>query len=315
MGAGQIGGIATMLEFDFENAAGFVGRPATNLDGQYVVYYFSQAMLFCAGALIEPHMVLTPAVCVFGEEFMFNVFAGSHRFKEGLGTKRQVENICMHRAYNHTGRWDYCPTDNIALLVLNSQFAMRHYEPKTEYIINRVRYGVSLYDLIEKNVELQCRYYGWGSRRNGFLLPLLIHMHRVDVKVLSESICEEVFNTDGKYLCLSQPNCINDKFGALCPDDLGSVLVCGGYIQGMMTSELIDRPCGVGFLDVSKYFKFLVCAVDDSRDAIKELPPVSAVAVSLQEQVPEEPEETTTAEDVVPEHVETRRRGNDYLDY
>ncbi|XP_061718573.1 serine protease 29-like [Cydia pomonella] len=311
MGAGQIGGIATMLDFDFNNAAGFVGKPATNLDGQYVVYYFSQAMLFCAGALIEPHMVLTPAVCIYGEEFMFNVYGGSHKFREGLGTKRQVENICMHRAYNHSGRWDHCTTDNIALLVLNSQFVMRHFEPNTEYIMNRVRYGVGMEALAETKVDLKCRYYGWGSRRNGFLLPLLIHMRRVDVKILNNAICEEIWNTDDKYLCLSQPNCINDKFGALCPDDLGSVVVCGGYVQGMMTSELIDRPCGVGFLDVAKYFKFLECAVDDSRDAIKDLPPVSAIQVSARE-AEELDEEETTLSPEAPEHIEVGRMGLSY---
>ncbi|XP_063537546.1 uncharacterized protein LOC134746905 [Cydia strobilella] len=313
MGAGQIGGIATMLDFDFNNAAGFVGRPATNLDGQYVVYYFSQAMLFCAGALLEPHVVLTPAVCVYGEDFMFNVYGGSHRFQEGVGTKRQVENICMHRAYNHSGRWEHCVTDNIALLVLNSQFVMRQYEPNTEYIMNRVRYGVGMDALVEKNVDLRCRYHGWGSRRNGFLLPLLIHMRRVDVKIMNN--CEEMWNTEGKFLCLSQPNCINDKFGALCPDDLGSVVVCGGYIQGMMTSELIDRPCGVGFLDLSKYIKFLECAVDDSRDAIKEQPPVLAVHVNAQN-VPEElgeKETTLLPTEEAPGH-EDARMGK-YYDY
>ena len=35
-----------------------------------------------------------------------------------------------------------------------------------------------------------------------------------------------------------------------------------------MTSRLVDRPCGVGFLDLSKYSKFLTCGVDDSRDVI-----------------------------------------------
>lgn len=35
-----------------------------------------------------------------------------------------------------------------------------------------------------------------------------------------------------------------------------------------MTSRLVDRPCGVGFLDLTKYSKFLTCGVDDSRDVI-----------------------------------------------
>lgn len=51
-------------------------------------------------------------------------------------------------------------------------------------------------------------------------------------------------------------------------DDLGTVLVCSGYVQGMMTSRLIDRPCGVGFIDLSHYIKFITCGVDDSRDVI-----------------------------------------------
>lgn len=51
-------------------------------------------------------------------------------------------------------------------------------------------------------------------------------------------------------------------------DDLGSVLVCSGYAQGMMISRLIDRPCGVGFVDLANFNKFLTCGVDDSRDVI-----------------------------------------------
>lgn len=44
--------------------------------------------------------------------------------------------------------------------------------------------------------------------------------------------------------------------------------MCSGYVQGIMTSRLIDRPCGVGFLDLNQYNKFLTCGVDDSRDVI-----------------------------------------------
>ncbi|CAH0725739.1 unnamed protein product, partial [Brenthis ino] len=55
---------------------------------------------------------------------------------------------------------------------------------------------------------------------------------------------------------------------AFSQDDLGTVLVCSGYVQGMMTSRLIDRPCGVGFIDLSHYIKFITCGVDDSRDVI-----------------------------------------------
>lgn len=52
-------------------------------------------------------------------------------------------------------------------------------------------------------------------------------------------------------------------------DDLGSVLVCNGFIRGMMTSLLMDRPAGVGFLDLIKYHKFLTCGVDGARDVIR----------------------------------------------
>ena len=36
----------------------------------------------------------------------------------------------------------------------------------------------------------------------------------------------------------------------------------------MMVSRLVDRPCGIGFLDLGKYVKFLTCGVDDSRDLL-----------------------------------------------
>lgn len=36
----------------------------------------------------------------------------------------------------------------------------------------------------------------------------------------------------------------------------------------MMISRLIDRPCGVGFLDMTKYTKFITCGVDDARDVL-----------------------------------------------
>lgn len=35
-----------------------------------------------------------------------------------------------------------------------------------------------------------------------------------------------------------------------------------------MTSLIVDRPAGVGYLDMTKYHKFLTCAVDDSRDMV-----------------------------------------------
>lgn len=51
-------------------------------------------------------------------------------------------------------------------------------------------------------------------------------------------------------------------------DDLGTVVVCHGFLRGMMVSRLIDRPCGVGFIDLTKYTKFLTCGVDDARDVL-----------------------------------------------
>lgn len=51
-------------------------------------------------------------------------------------------------------------------------------------------------------------------------------------------------------------------------DDLGSPLVCNGFITGIMTSHIVDRPAGIGFLDLRKFFKYLTCGVDDARDVI-----------------------------------------------
>lgn len=51
-------------------------------------------------------------------------------------------------------------------------------------------------------------------------------------------------------------------------DDLGSIIECSGFAVGMMVSRLVDRPCGVGFLDLGKYHKFLTCAVDDAREVV-----------------------------------------------
>ncbi|CAH2092951.1 unnamed protein product [Euphydryas editha] len=267
MGAGQIGGIATMLDVDFNNAAGFQGVPAKVTEGQFVVHYLSHAMLFCVGALIEAHVAITPASCVFGERYKFQIFAGTHRFLENTGTGRMVQHLCIHKGYNHTMRWHACSADNLALLVLNQQFSFHKREPNTEYIINRVRYGE--FAGLDKQVnEKSCKYFGWGSRRNGYLIPLLIRLYRVDVTVLPSDRCAEMWNSEDKYLCIQQPKCKSEKHGALCPDDLGSILVCSGYAQGMMTSRLIDRPCGVGFVDLSHYNKFLTCGVDDSRDVI-----------------------------------------------
>ncbi|CAH2261600.1 jg13659 [Pararge aegeria aegeria] len=108
----------------------------------------------------------------------------------------------------------------------------------------------SLKSLIEARLE---------EEEEGYLIPLLIHLYRVDVTIVDGVHCPSMWDYEDKYLCIKQPK---------CKDDLGSVLVCSGYIQGMMTSRLIDRPCGVGFVDLSHYNKFLTCGVDDSRDVI-----------------------------------------------
>ncbi|CAG9564692.1 unnamed protein product [Danaus chrysippus] len=216
MGAGQIGGIATLLDIDFNNAAGFHGEPAKITEGQFIVHYLSHAMMFCLGAIIESHVVLTPAICVYGETYKFKIFAGTHSFVENSGIGRQVQHLCIHKGYNHSMRWEGCSPDNLALICLNKPFVFNKREPYTEYILNRARYGVAINS--ENRIrDKSCRFYGWGSRRN---------------------------------------------------DDLGSTLVCSGYVQGMMISRLIDRPCGVGFVDLSKYNRFLSCGVDDSRDVI-----------------------------------------------
>lgn len=67
--------------------------------------------------------------------------------------------------YNHTLRFKECSPDNLALLVLNQQFSFHKREPNTEYIINRVRYGV-VSDPNKRISDPTCRFYGWGSRRN-----------------------------------------------------------------------------------------------------------------------------------------------------
>lgn len=57
-------------------------------------------MMFCTGVIIEPHVVLTPASCVFGEKYKFEIFAGTHEFLENSGARRMVNNICMHKGKN-----------------------------------------------------------------------------------------------------------------------------------------------------------------------------------------------------------------------
>ncbi|KAH9633249.1 hypothetical protein HF086_006851 [Spodoptera exigua] len=172
-------------------------------------------MMFCLGVLIEAHVVLTTANCVLGEKYKFFVVGGTHKFLEHAGITRTVNHLCIHKGYNTSQRWSDCLTDNLALLVLNTQFSFNKREPGTDFLLNRVRYGTPRDDSIYSDTS--CKYYGWGSRRN---------------------------------------------------DDVGSVIVCSGYAKGIMVSRLVDRPCGVGFLDLSRYTKFLTCGVDDSRDVL-----------------------------------------------
>lgn len=54
-------------------------------------------MLFCLGAIIESHVVLTPAICVYGETYKFKIFAGTHSFVENSGIARQVQHLCIHK--------------------------------------------------------------------------------------------------------------------------------------------------------------------------------------------------------------------------
>ncbi|PZC78904.1 hypothetical protein B5X24_HaOG217098 [Helicoverpa armigera] len=268
MGAGQIGGIATLVDIDFKNAPGFIGVPAEVSEAQYVVHFLSHALMFCVGVLIEAHVVLTPATCVHGEKYKFPVVAGTHRFLENAGISRTVEHLCIHKGYNTSQRWTDCMIDNLALLVLNHQFSFNKREEGSDFLLNRVRYGVSAPRDESLYSDTSCKYFGWGSRRNGYMIPLLIELYRVDVVILPRSKCLAMFNYQDKFLCIQQGQCRSPKFGALCPDDVGSVIVCSGYAQGIMTSRLVDRPCGVGFLDLSKYTKFLTCGVDDSRDVL-----------------------------------------------
>lgn len=259
-----------MLDMDFKNAATFLGEPAEPTEGQYIVHYLSHAMMFCMGVLIEAHVVLTPASCVHGERYKFNVLAGTHMFIENVGTFRTVHHLCVHRGFNTSHRWSDCLTDNLALLILNQQFSFNKREPGSDFLLNRVRYGMSTPRDDTLYSDTTCRYYGWGSRRNGYLIPLLIHLRRMDVTLLPKDRCLAMFNYQEKFLCIQQSACRSEKFGALCPDDVGSVIVCSGFALGMMTSRLMDRPCGVGFLDLTKYSKFLTCGVDDSRDVLSD---------------------------------------------
>lgn len=53
--------------------------------------------MFCVGSLIEPHVILTPASCVYAERYKFEVFAGAHKFLQELGSGRPVVHMCVHR--------------------------------------------------------------------------------------------------------------------------------------------------------------------------------------------------------------------------
>lgn len=63
----------------------------------FQVHYLSHALIFCMGTLIEPHVILTPAICVFGERFKFDVYGGTHKFQAHAGIGRTVHHLCMHR--------------------------------------------------------------------------------------------------------------------------------------------------------------------------------------------------------------------------
>ncbi|XP_028168664.1 transmembrane protease serine 6-like isoform X2 [Ostrinia furnacalis] len=259
MGAGQIGGIATLLDIDFRNAAGFMGTQAEVSEAQFVVHFLSHALMFCMGTLIEAHVVLTPAICVFGERYKFEVYGGTHKFLEHAGISRTVQHLCIHKGYNHTMRWKTCASANLGLLVLSKQFSFHQRESGADYVVNRLRYGLTPTNTLRRVEDLHCRYYGWGSRRNGYLIPLSINLRRLDVHLLPPDQCTQMWNYDSQFLCIQQKP---------CKDDLGSVIECSGFAVGMMISRLVDRPCGVGFLDLSKHNKFLTCGVDDARDVI-----------------------------------------------
>lgn len=73
----------------------------------FQVHYLSHAMMFCMGVLIEAHVVLTPATCVIGERYKFNVVGGTHKFLENAGVSRGVHHLCIHKGKcpGHLGHW------------------------------------------------------------------------------------------------------------------------------------------------------------------------------------------------------------------
>ncbi|XP_013183572.1 uncharacterized protein LOC106129526 [Amyelois transitella] len=267
MGAGQIGGIATLLDMDFKNPAGFLGDIASRSEAQHVVHYLSHSMLFCLGAIIEAHVIITPAICVFGERYKFGVFGGTNRFLEFAGIEKQVSHVCLHKGYNRTKHWSECaPNMQLALMMTQTPFSFHDREEPADYIVNRVRYG-SL-PAHQTRSYTQCVYHGFGSRRNGYLIPLLIDLRSHKVTVHPPEHCATKWNHVDSYLCIDSPPCLSEKYGALCPDDVGSIVVCDGVAKGMMISRLVDRPCGTGFIDLEQYRKFIMCGVDDSREVL-----------------------------------------------
>lgn len=77
------------------------------MDLRRQVYFLSHAMMFCVGALIEAHVVLTPASCVFGERYKFEVYGGTHKFLEHAGISRVVQHLCIHRGKFNVGLFIY----------------------------------------------------------------------------------------------------------------------------------------------------------------------------------------------------------------
>lgn len=68
--------------------------------------------------------------------------------------------------YNSSLRWTDCHVDNIALLVLGQQYSFHKREPGSDYLLNRIRYGISTPKDESLYKDTSCQYFGWGSRRN-----------------------------------------------------------------------------------------------------------------------------------------------------
>lgn len=77
-----------------------------------------------------------------------------------------TEDIFIIAGYNSTERGKDCSTDNVALLVIEKPYFSSEREAATEFVISRVRYGQYIpQNNMERN-ELDCHFFGWGSRRN-----------------------------------------------------------------------------------------------------------------------------------------------------